>query len=120
MVSGAAKHAGAGEDGSGSGSGGDGAGLLASGVVDSAAAASPVPAYPRMFSKEDKGRYALITLTLINLLNYIDRYVPSATKQYIQDDLHLSDTETSVPLTAFVFVYMVTSTCMRTSNINPR
>ncbi len=35
--------------------------------------------------------------------------VCSATKQYIQDDLHLTDTETSIPLTAFVFVYMLCS-----------
>lgn len=29
----------------------------------------------RILSAEDPGRYALIVLTLINLLNYIDRYV---------------------------------------------
>jgi len=28
-----------------------------------------------MLSRDDPGRFALITLTLINLLNYIDRYV---------------------------------------------
>ena len=38
-----------------------------------AAAAATAPSYPKMFSSADKGRYALITLTLINLLNYIDR-----------------------------------------------
>jgi hypothetical protein len=48
-------------------------------------------------------------LTLINLLNYVDRYIGSATKQYYQGDLHLSDTETAIPLTAFVFVYMLCS-----------
>ena len=48
-----------------------------------------------------------MVLTAINLLNYIDRYVPSATKTLIQDDLHLSDTETSLPLTGFLVVYMV-------------
>jgi len=64
---------------------------------------------PRILSRHDPGRYALITLTAINLLNYIDRYIPSATKQYFQKDLHLTDTETSIPLTAFVFVYMLCS-----------
>jgi hypothetical protein len=74
-----------------------------------AAATSSRPTAPRILSAGDPGRYALLTLTLINLLNYVDRYVPSATKQYFQADLHLSDTETSIPLTAFVFVYMVCS-----------
>lgn len=55
------------------------------------------------------GRYALVVLTCINLLNYIDRYVPSATKQYFQPDLGLSDAESGAPLTAFVFVYMLFS-----------
>ena len=64
---------------------------------------------PRVLSRHDPGRYALITLTAINLLNYIDRYIPSATKQYFQKDLNLTDTETSIPLTAFVFVYMLCS-----------
>lgn len=64
---------------------------------------------PRILSRHDPGRYALITLTCINLLNYIDRYIPSATKQYFQKDLDLSDTQTSIPLTAFVFVYMLCS-----------
>ncbi len=54
-------------------------------------------------------KYALIILTGINLLNYCDRYVPSAVKTLIQDDLHLDDTQTSLPLTSFILVYMATS-----------
>ncbi len=53
--------------------------------------------------------YAVIILTSMNLLNYIDRYVPSAVKVLFQKDLHLSDAQTSYPLTAFVLVYMVAS-----------
>ena len=45
----------------------------------------------------------------MNLLNYVDRYVPSAVKVLFQKDLHLTDTQTSLPLTAFVIVYMIAS-----------
>jgi MFS family permease len=45
----------------------------------------------------------------MNLLNYLDRFVPSAVKDLFKADLGLSDAETSYPLTAFVLVYMVTS-----------
>lgn len=53
--------------------------------------------------------YAVVILTALNLLNYIDRYVPSAVKALFKDELHLTDAQTSYPLTAFVLVYMVTS-----------
>jgi len=52
-------------------------------------------------------RYALCVLTFINLLNYLDRYIPSALKDSFKNDLHLSDVETSLPLTAFLVVYML-------------
>ena len=54
-------------------------------------------------------RFAVIVLTAMNLLNYIDRYVPSAVKDLFKRELHFSDTQTSLPLTAFVIVYMLTS-----------
>lgn len=54
-------------------------------------------------------RYALVVLTAMNLLNYLDRYVPSAVKDLFKADLHMTDTETSLPLTAFVIVYMIAS-----------
>lgn len=54
-------------------------------------------------------RRALLILTAMNLLNYVDRYVPSAVKDDFKRDLGLSDAETSWPLTAFVLVYMVAS-----------
>lgn len=54
-------------------------------------------------------RYALIVLTAMNLLNYLDRYVPSAVKDLFKADLQMTDAETSLPLTAFVIVYMITS-----------
>lgn len=54
-------------------------------------------------------RRAVIVLTAINLLNYLDRYVPSAVKDLFKADLHLTDAQTSWPLTAFIVVYMLAS-----------
>ncbi len=54
-------------------------------------------------------RWAVIVLTGMNLLNYIDRFVPSAVKDLFKVDLGLTDAQTSYPLTAFVIVYMLTS-----------
>ena len=45
----------------------------------------------------------------MNLLNYVDRWVPSAVKDLIKGDLHLTDAQTSYPLSAFIVVYMVAS-----------
>jgi MFS family permease len=53
--------------------------------------------------------YAVAILTAMNLLNYADRYVPSAIKELYKRDLHLSDMQTSLPLTAFVIVYIIAS-----------
>jgi len=53
--------------------------------------------------------YAVVVLTAINLLNYVDRWAPSATKELFKKDLHLTDAQTSLPFTAFVVVYMLTS-----------
>ncbi len=53
--------------------------------------------------------YAVVVLSLMNLLNYVDRYVPSAVKELFKDELHLTDAQTSLPLTAFVIVYMIAS-----------
>lgn len=53
--------------------------------------------------------FTVVVLTAMNLLNYIDRWVPSAVKPLFQEDLKLSDSETSLPFSAFVVVYMVAS-----------
>ncbi len=53
--------------------------------------------------------FAVVVLTAMNLLNYVDRWVPSATKELFKRELHLTDAETSLPLTAFVIVYMLMS-----------
>jgi MFS transporter, Spinster family, sphingosine-1-phosphate transporter len=53
--------------------------------------------------------FALVVLTLMNMLNYVDRWVPSAVKELFKHDLNLTDAQTSWPLTAFVIVYMIAS-----------
>jgi MFS family permease len=51
-------------------------------------------------------RRALFVLTSVNLLNYVDRWVPSATKSLWQEELGLSDAASALPASAFVFVYL--------------
>jgi MFS family permease len=51
----------------------------------------------------------VIILTAMNLLNYIDRYVPSAVKDLFKKDLGFTDLQTSLPLSAFIIVYMLAS-----------
>jgi MFS transporter, Spinster family, sphingosine-1-phosphate transporter len=53
--------------------------------------------------------FAVFVLTLMNLLNYVDRWVPSVVKDKFKADLHLSDFQTSLPLTGFVVIYMLAS-----------
>jgi MFS transporter, Spinster family, sphingosine-1-phosphate transporter len=64
---------------------------------------------PRGVATPSGARFAIIVLTAMNLLNYIDRYVPSAVKDLFKKDLQFTDLQTSLPLTAFVIVYMLTS-----------
>ncbi len=54
-------------------------------------------------------RFAMVVLTAMNLLNYIDRYVASAVKDLFKKDLGFTDLQTSIPFTGFVIVYMLTS-----------
>lgn len=53
--------------------------------------------------------FAVAVLTAMNLLNYLDRWVPSAVKDLFKADLELTDAQTALPLTAFIIVYMLTS-----------
>jgi len=53
--------------------------------------------------------FALLILTAMNMLNYVDRWVPSAVKELFKGDLNLTDAQTAWPLTAFVVVYMIAS-----------
>jgi MFS family permease len=73
--------------------------------VPASAAASPLTST----AAAQGATRALVVLTAMNLLNYVDRYVPSAVKDLFKEDLGLTDAETSLPLTAFVVVYMLAS-----------
>ena len=53
--------------------------------------------------------YVVVILSMMNLLNYLDRWVPSIVKDLFKADLKLTDFQTSLPLTGFIFVYMLTS-----------
>ena len=55
-------------------------------------------------------RYALAILTLINLFNYLDRWVVAAVVESIKkSELHLSDTQLGLVGTGFIIVYTITS-----------
>lgn len=73
---------------------------VAAGSESEGAATRPVP---------QGATFAIAVLTAMNLLNYLDRFVPSAVKDLFKGDLGLTDAETSYPLTAFVVVYMLAS-----------
>jgi MFS family permease len=51
----------------------------------------------------------LCAFSLVNVLNYFHRYIPSATKVLIQHDLHLSDFQTGFIFTSFIISYMLVS-----------
>ena len=52
---------------------------------------------------------ALIALTGINLLNYIDRYIFSALLPPIQKELGFTDTDAGILGSAFLFAYVIAS-----------
>lgn len=53
--------------------------------------------------------YTLFLLFVINLLNYLDRYVLAGALSFIQRDLKIGDAEAGMLMTAFMFVYMFAS-----------
>jgi len=69
--------------------------------------ASPSPARPA----QTAARWGLFVLTLVNLFNYLDRYVVSALVESLKKDpqLHLSDAQLGALATGFIVVYMLTS-----------
>src|ERR1043166_4185580 len=53
---------------------------------------------------------ALIVLTVINLLNYLDRYIVSGLIESLKkSELKLTDTEAGLLMTSFLVVYMLAS-----------
>jgi len=70
-------------------------------------AASPSPGQ----TASRAARWGLAVLTLVNLFNYLDRYVLSALVESLKNDplLHLSDAQLGFLGTSFILVYIVTS-----------
>src|SRR5438876_11569628 len=55
-------------------------------------------------------RAGLLILTLINLFNYLDRWIVAALAESMKhSELHLSDTELGSLMTGFLIVYMLTA-----------
>ena len=50
--------------------------------------------------------FSFIILCSLNYLNYMDRYVPASVKDLIIDELNITDTESSLPATGMIVVYM--------------
>jgi len=65
----------------------------------------------RSGTHSDRGAgVALAVLTLINLFNYLDRYVVSSLVESLKrSELRLSDTQLGALMTGFILVYMLTS-----------
>ena len=53
--------------------------------------------------------YGLNVMTLLNFVNYIDRYVPPAVGPPVKETLHLSDAQFGFLGSAFLFAYMLLS-----------
>lgn len=51
----------------------------------------------------------LALLTALNFLNYVDRYLVAAVSPKFQEELHLSDFQTGLAISAFMVGYFVTS-----------
>ncbi len=53
--------------------------------------------------------YGLAVLTLLNFLNYIDRYIIAAVLPRMQAELNLTNTQAGLLATAFLVAYFITS-----------
>ncbi|MGQ9898009.1 MAG: spinster family MFS transporter [Acidobacteriota bacterium] len=69
------------------------------------------PAAPLLFSKQGTtyAYFVLAMLTLLNLLNYIDRYIFSALVPYIKADTGYTDAQLGLIGSAFTWVYALCS-----------
>jgi MFS family permease len=65
---------------------------------------------PRTAPPRRAARWGLAVLSLINLLNYIDRYVvPAVFESLRRSELHLSDTQLGLLMSGFLIVYTLTA-----------
>src|SRR5436305_14582988 len=69
-----------------------------------------MPASSRPSDPVRVARWGLFVLTLVNLFNYLDRFVLSpVVESQKRSALHLSDTQLGALATDFILVYMLTS-----------
>jgi MFS family permease len=73
-----------------------------------ATVAVPAPA-PAAASSTRTSYYALLILSLINLVNYLDRYIVSVALPHIQRDFHIGDAEAGMMGSLFIIVFMLAS-----------
>ena len=65
-----------------------------------------MPTAARAFVSPTAARVALLVLTLLNFLNYIDRSILFAVQPQIQTEFHCSDSQIGLLTSAFFFCYM--------------
>jgi MFS family permease len=68
-----------------------------------------IPLSSELPMRDAHRRSALTILTVINFLNYIDRYVVASVFEPIKRELHFSDVELGWVLSAFMITYAITS-----------
>src|SRR3989454_3860732 len=65
-----------------------------------------IPTTPHDFTRT--ARAGLVVLTLINLFNYLDRWIVAALAESMKhSELQLSDTQLGSLMTGFIIVYMI-------------
>lgn len=70
---------------------------------------SPTVAASPLTRTSVRAGYALLVLTLINLVNYLDRYIVAAALPKIQTDLGINDTQGGMLGSVFIIVLMLAS-----------
>ncbi|HYH97694.1 MFS transporter [Hyalangium sp.] len=69
----------------------------------------PAVAAPPHAESNARAGYALLILTLINLVNYLDRYIVASALPGIQKELGINNTQAGLLGTVFIVVFMVAS-----------
>jgi MFS transporter, Spinster family, sphingosine-1-phosphate transporter len=70
---------------------------------------SPAVATPSQAGANVRANYALLILSLINLVNYLDRYIVASALPRIEEELHINHTQSGMLGTVFIVVLMLAS-----------
>ncbi len=70
---------------------------------------TPVVAASPAATQSERAGYALLILTLINLVNYLDRYIVASALPAIQAELGINNTQSGMLGTVFIVVFMLAS-----------